>query len=909
VLALQFNESRDRAQGLDRAMADLNARMGDRATFDRYVHAVGDLHLAYQDLQRDIGAAGRDFDLTAKQSEALTRKLDNLAIAHEDAAAAADHNAGRTQHLALQFDTARDRAHALDLSMADLNSRMGDTNAFRRYVRQVGSVDRAHGDLQARIRALAGAFRLPAKAVEAMTRKVDNLAEAFVNAGQAASGGEGGGFGGRLQSMLGAKGGLSTGAIIGLVAAVIEPAAVAIQGLAAAISALIGVLGAALAGAAAIGVAGLAGIVWMATKAMSAIKLMKDEFPPAQAAMNRLKKAAENDSRAFARAWGPALAEFSDTLAKLWRDDKMGEASGKAMAEITKSFTAVLKSPAYLAFQTAMETSIPNALANLGRAGASGLSGILNIIAAAGPSLQRVTGLLDDFADTWADKIQGQADSGELGKTIDGLVDDLLLLLDVVKRVWDATTKFFDKGRESGRRLLEMIGETFDTWSKWMDSVEGNQALKRFFDSGEKLVQSLLDNLPKLQKMFDGIVTPEAVDRLTGLLDQIGDFAAGPLVELTQAIGALDVFGTIATVLNDILTPLKPLFDILTPILSIVSLIIEAFSRMAGLILTILAPAFIPLRFAWEAVNTAFEKFMEWSQPIFDAFEEIGTAIGEAADAIWVALEPAIGDLADAFLGLLPSPAELARILRENVIPMIATLRDWIVNKLVPKIQEFADHIQTLVDKHGGWDQIMKDVEQTFKDVKKWLETDGIKILDRVVTAVENIVDAWVIMNDTIEGIKRALNIAKAAFDIFFHAFSGMPQWLSDTINGILEFLNLKDKATAAGGGGGGGFARPTARGAMAFGPQLRLIAEAGPEAVVPLRRPLSQVDPSVRALSAFAQGLRLPGDTGGGAGGGATGGTGRVVNVQAGAVQILGDRAPEATATNVVNRIAERIG
>ena len=45
------------------------------------------------------------------------------------------------------------------------------------------------------------------------------------------------------------------------------------------------------------------------------------------------------------------------------------------------------------------------------------------------------------------------------------------------------------------------------------------------------------------------------------------------------------------------------------------------------------------------------------------------------------------------------------------------------------------------------------------------------------------------------------------------------------------------------------------ASGYMTNGPAVKLIGEAGPEAVVPLRRPLSQVDPSVRALSAYAQG------------------------------------------------------
>lgn len=46
-----------------------------------------------------------------------------------------------------------------------------------------------------------------------------------------------------------------------------------------------------------------------------------------------------------------------------------------------------------------------------------------------------------------------------------------------------------------------------------------------------------------------------------------------------------------------------------------------------------------------------------------------------------------------------------------------------------------------------------------------------------------------------------------------------------------------------------------TASGGIFNGAQGRIIGEAGPEAVVPLNRPLSQVDPAVRSLSAYAQG------------------------------------------------------
>lgn len=64
-----------------------------------------------------------------------------------------------------------------------------------------------------------------------------------------------------------------------------------------------------------------------------------------------------------------------------------------------------------------------------------------------------------------------------------------------------------------------------------------------------------------------------------------------------------------------------------------------------------------------------------------------------------------------------------------------------------------------------------------------------------------------------------------------------------------------------------------TATGGVFSGAQTRVIGEAGPEAVVPLNRPLSQIDPSVRPLAAFAQGKTLtPGSASHlGAGGGLT--------------------------------------
>ena len=85
-----------------------------------------------------------------------------------------------------------------------------------------------------------------------------------------------------------------------------------------------------------------------------------------------------------------------------------------------------------------------------------------------------------------------------------------------------------------------------------------------------------------------------------------------------------------------------------------------------------------------------------------------------------------------------------------------------------------------------------------------------------------------------------------------------------------------------------------SASGGIFTGAQSRIIGEAGPEAVVPLRRNLSMVDPAVRELSAIAQGLRPMAS-----GGISTGG--KVVNM--GGVQVITPTEdPRAVAQEVFN-------
>lgn len=87
-----------------------------------------------------------------------------------------------------------------------------------------------------------------------------------------------------------------------------------------------------------------------------------------------------------------------------------------------------------------------------------------------------------------------------------------------------------------------------------------------------------------------------------------------------------------------------------------------------------------------------------------------------------------------------------------------------------------------------------------------------------------------------------------------------------------------------------------TATGGLFNGPQHRLIGEAGPEAVVPLNRPLALVDPAVRELSAIAQGKATPAANGTVAGG-------RSLSIAALTV-VTPTKDPKAVAHEVVDRL-----
>lgn len=131
-------------------------------------------------------------------------------------------------------------------------------------------------------------------------------------------------------------------------------------------------------------------------------------------------------------------------------------------------------------------------------------------------------------------------------------------------------------------------------------------------------------------------------------------------------------------------------------------------------------------------------------------------------------------------------------------------------------------------------------------------------------------------------------------------AVSSIIDWVGRIVGPIRDALNWVGRLGSGGANSGnnGGALRRAASGMIVNGPRI-LAGESGREAIVPLNRPLNLVDPSVRAISAFAQGDFSGLSMGGG---------GRQVTVAPGAIVVEGTRDADAVAVGVLNRLVERL-
>ncbi len=544
------------------------------------------------------------------------------------------------------------------------------------------------------------------------------------------------------------------------------------------------------------------------------------------------------------------------------------------------------------------------------------------------PALQAGLGPVADVLNNLMGQIATALATPEGAAELQGLLEGFAPILqglgDGVLQFGGALSAILTAGLPVAEAFGQAFAEMGTKFNEFLRSEEGQQALTDFFGTLQTLMPTIVELVGAAGQALARLVTPETVASLDLALQAFVQFMP-VLGALLNVVSELNAFGIIAEVFNILRAALEPLMPALTTMAEVIGgalvqvlqmlapaigQIVTAFAPflevVAELIATVLPPliemltpildvivqlatqvlaALLP---AFQALLPVVSTILTGLQPLLDVIVQIATElinqlvpfIGQLAGtfvqlmttlapilaevlpllaellmAVWEAISPLIPvvlDLVEAFLPLLPPIAKLIGellpplidllmvVVNEGIAPLIVAIANivkafiplisTIVDAVIPIIEDLTKILGGLIDFitgvfTGNWEQAWNGIKDIFSGVWDLISDAATGAMDIVVGAV----------NTAIDLVNQLLGLIK---DISFGAID-------------LKIPKIPKFAS------GGVLSQPT----------LSIAGEAGPEAYVPLNRPLSQVDPSVRALSAFAQGKYEPTEIVGGGG------------------------------------------
>jgi hypothetical protein len=493
-------------------------------------------------------------------------------------------------------------------------------------------------------------------------------------------------------------------------------------------------------------------------------------------------------------------------------------------------------------------------------------SGLAEVFIISGPSIQRFSEYLERITEDFESFTQSEEGREKIQKWLE---DGELLLENFLEGVQDvsrALGNIFKAGEPQITRFNKFLGESVDQFADFTGSLEGQNALETWFKNGERVVLALMPLVESLGGMLNRLVDEEAIQNIEDAFSNL-TLATPGLESLLDTLGQLDIFGLITDIFLGLMTSLKPVFDILAPIASIISNILGALINSGGLSVA-LTVALAPLLGIFTVIDTIVSQLTENFAPLNDIMNEVIALVNEQLTSSFRDVGVAIGNVILAVFGLDGNMDTLVADLRTNLVPFV---RD----QVVPKIKEMSDKFVEVADavrlKLIPW---IRDVLVPF------IKNDLLPALGRAG-------DAFNTWRDRINNVRDALSPVLDLIGRVGRAIGLLPN-----IPGVAaSFPSQRPRDRAATGG---------------IVTQRTIAGEAGPELIIPLTRPLSQVDPSVRELAGIAQGMygnagRMGGPTRGGQPG---------VFIAPGAINVISPFAnPANVAMAALDELVEMIG
>lgn len=588
---------------------------------------------------------------------------------------------------------------------------------------------------------------------------------------------------------------------VGALITVLGAAATLVSGLAAA---LIGLVASATFAAGAIGAVALAlvgplavgiGVVVAALVGMDD-QTRKTIFKSVNPLIKRFKEAGDAAGEAFGPKLAAALDKAGPALDGL---TPFFRRVGSALGDVVDGWAEMTQSSGFKQFTAAFSDFIPHVLRKLGAIAGDTLGGIGGIMRAAIPITQRFLGFLTDAADRFNEWANSKSGQGELADFFHRAAVSAKAIGGFIHDAIDATAQLLSAGKRSGDSLFREAGDQLQRFTEYLTDPKNQDAIKDFFANGIDVAEQIGNAIVDIGEAIGRLDTPESREFLAFLFDTFEKVLV-VLTELAPIVSTVGeairtYFGTAATWILEGWSKIVDLFHRMGGVVSsAVDAVGDATHRVIGF--------FRRLPGQIEGIISRIPGL--WHRVTDNLAYNAGLVVGRIIR--WFAMLP--GKILS-FMAQLPGRAAgLFARMAERAISISANIVDWF-GKLPVRIGNAIGNI---------WSEI------------KHLFTD---IVDSAEGIVSDIAASFV-------GLAGKILDAIGTIDIgsLIKAPGGA---LGDFVSGAIDGI----KGNASGGLGG-----------VTSGPQLRWIGEDGPEAIVPLNRPLGMVDSSVRALSAIAQGI-----------------------------------------------------
>lgn len=430
-----------------------------------------------------------------------------------------------------------------------------------------------------------------------------------------------------------------------------------------------------------------------------------------------------------------------------------------------------------------------------------------------------------------------------------------------------------------------------------------------------------------LLSLITGIIPP-LVEALTPLLYAFINMASIVVGMLAPAIGILvpfvhgliaallpvvEVVISVASTLIAILLPaVLSLLPALLGLITAVAPLVVTFIELVGVVVVALVPAIASLA---PVLVSALGAVV----PLIQGFLEFYITILNSVMPILMTLIPIVMSVIAAIVPLIDMVLPVVTQLFNALVPVIMTVVNAVLELIKPILKLIEPLVKLIL---AVLPPLMQVIMLIISAALVPLKLAFAFLIPVLVGVVNTVVDFLIPMIDSLTRIfqglgefisgvfagnwSKAWNGVKNTFAGVFDAIVGIAKGSINAVIGIVNsaIAGINGLAGALKGltGGAINISIPKipklASGSIAMSSMLANIGEAGPEAVVPLRRNLAQVDPSVRALSAFAQGLPVPGGEPGAS-------SGRTVTVEAGAITVVTPSTdPRIAANQVMDRL-----